>query len=236
VNVDHYYLPRDQQEQLVAILNPPSDAPPHILAASIPSLVEELAITITGQDRITANGAKVTGGSDEQPLPINLAAVEASDQLHAELNRWAHLVITQRHIDYTGRDNITELARWLARWIIALALCEGAEHAFTSIRKAVQQARRAIDRPRDPRWMHADRIAASDTKLNARGIEALSREMGGDYTGLNRDRVRTLHSAGKIHPVDTDQGSDEQYLFRVGDVLAAHLDYPTRKSNKRSAA
>ncbi len=230
-----FYLPRPQQQELAQLLHPGHQAPEHIRAASIPSLVEDLAIAIARQDRM-GTGMRIRSGSDEQPLPFNDDASQAADELHNELAGWARLVIEQRHIDYDAGNNTIDIARWLKRWIIALALCEGAETALVDIRKVVKRTRCVVDRPKDPRWMHADRLEASDSTLNARGIEALARELGEQYAGLNRDRVRTLHSAGKIQPVHIDEGSDEQFLFRVGDVLAAHLTHPTRRSRKKPAA
>ncbi|MBM4686428.1 hypothetical protein GS532_22410 [Rhodococcus hoagii] len=46
---------------------------------------------------------------------------------------------------------------------------------------------------------------------------------------MTRRRVRTLHEAELITPVNIDEGSDEQYQFLAGEVLAAHLQYPTRR-------
>lgn len=230
-----FYLPREQQAELAELLYPGHQAPPHIWAASIPSLVEDLAVAIARQDRM-GTGMRIRSGSDEQPLPYNDDASRTADELHNELAGWARLVIDQRHIDYDAGNNTIDIARWLKRWIIALAMCEGAETALVDIRKAVKRTRRIIDRPQDPRWMNADQLEASDSRLNARGIEALARELGEQYANLNRDRVRTLHSAGKIQPVHIDEDSDEQYLFRVGDVLAAHLAHPTRRSRKTTAA
>lgn len=223
MNVDGYFLPRHDQDTLLEVLD------------EIPGLVEDLTITTTRQDCLASGSMRVNNGSDEQPLPINTHSAEAADQLCDTLASWVHLVCEQRHYPHPA-DNALTLARWLKRNIIALALTEGAEESLVDIRRAVRRARASVDRARDPRWMQADIIEASTTTLNARGIAALARELGAEYTNLNRDRVRTLHDAGKITPVKVDEDSDEQYLYRIGDVLTAHLEHPTRSKRRASAA
>ncbi|MBM4686468.1 hypothetical protein GS532_22650 [Rhodococcus hoagii] len=99
-------------------------------------------------------------------------------------------MLDQRGLEYDGTDATTSVAAWLDRNIISLAMTEGAETALDEIRAAVSQATRACDRPRDPRWMRASVEDAANTRLNARGIEALAKELGGNGRAINRDRVR----------------------------------------------
>ncbi len=224
VTDDQFFMPRHDQAALVAILR------------TIPGLVEDLAVTVTRQDRLTTGRPRISTGEQEQPLPFNVNASDAGDYLHFVLAQWARLVLDQRGLEYDGTDATTSVAAWLDRNIISLAMTEGAETALDEIRAAVSQATRACDRPRDPRWMRASVEDAANTRLNARGIEALAKELGGEWAGINRDRVRTLHRAKRIAPVAVDKGSDEQLMFAAGDVLAAHIAFPAGPSRKKRSA
>lgn len=212
---DGYFLPKHEQDQLVELLG------------QIPALVEDLTIALTRQDRITTGGPRVRSGSDEQPLPIGIAAMDASDLLHDTLTAWVRHVCEQRHYPHPRNSTLT-LARWLARNMIALALTPGAEESLDEIQHAIRKARQAVDRPRekDRDVNPIDVLEATFIRLNAAGIAKLAAELGPQYRGLNERRVATLLKAKEITVIDTVDGLD---LYRVGDVLTAHLAYPTRK-------
>ncbi|WP_064078363.1 hypothetical protein [Prescottella equi] len=214
-----WFIPLHEQDTLAALLR---DEVPDILAA--------LAACITAEGHRTriSYDPKVTNGSDEQPLPYDNSAQDAADHLGNELATWVRHTCEHRGIDYASSWSPAGWAKWLADNIIALALTPGADEAPATIRQAVTGARRAARIPKRRTWGGSIEEAGA-TRLNARGIEALAREMGGDWVGLTRRRVRTLHEAELITPVNIDEGSDEQYQFLAGDVLAAHLQYPTRK-------
>lgn len=135
---DHFYLPRDQQDALVELL------------ATIPTLVEDLAVTLTRQDRI-GSSIRTGRGSDDQPLPYSIHASDAADLLHDTLAAWVRHVTEQRALPSPQRNDTLGLARWLTRWIVALALTPGADEAPGEIRHAIAQARRACDKPREKR-------------------------------------------------------------------------------------
>lgn len=210
-----FYLPRDQQAQLAELLD------------QIPFLVEQLAITITRQDRLGA-GPRISRCKTEQPLPFNIDASEVADRLHWELAQWVRAVCEQRQLDYDSRDDTISLARWLRRWTIALALAEGSDTALTDIETVILDARRAIDRPPPHRpHINPELLAEADRQLlNARGIEHLARELDTRYRNLNRRRVHALHEAGRITPAANIEGT---HLYRIGDVLEAHLTHPIRQ-------
>lgn len=208
------YLPRWQQQELIELL------------AEIPFLVEQLAITITRQDRLGA-GPRISRGKTEQPLPYNVNASEAADELHHELASWVRRVCEQRQLDYDSRDDTIGLARWLRRWIIALALTEGAETALLDIEAVILNARHAIDRPPQNPRPPRDDTEARRAILNASGIEKLTQQLDPRYRNLTAARVDSLHRAGHITPVHNVGGIGRLYL--VGDVLDAHLNVKTRK-------
>lgn len=132
---DGYYLDRPSQAALIELLD------------QIPDLVDDLTIAITRQDRIAGGGPKTRNGSDEQPIPIGLHAMEAADLLHHTLTAWTNHVCEQRNYPRPRNDTLT-LGRWLKQHMIALALTEGAEESLDEIQHAIRQARRATDRPR----------------------------------------------------------------------------------------
>ena len=152
MNVDGYYLPRHDQDKLIEVLD------------QIPDLIEDLTIAISRQDRITGGGLRTRNGSDEQPIPIGLHAMEAADLLHATLTAWTNHVCEQRNYPRPRNDTLT-LGRWLKQHMIALALTEGAEESLDEIRHAIRQARRATDRPREK---HIER--PPDESLDAVGL------------------------------------------------------------------
>lgn len=214
---EQFFMTRADMESLATLLR------------RVPGIVADLAITMTRQDKVGDGGIRVAKGSDEQPLPINLAASDAHDLLHSTVISWTRHVCEYRSIVYAGPTDTARVALWLANHVTSLAMVEGCEETIDEVKYAISQCDSVCDRPRDPRWMQASIEVAAAARLNARGLEALAREMGGDWTGITRDRVRTLHKAGKIVPVAVDEGSDEQLMFEAGEVLVAHLTHPTRR-------
>lgn len=214
-DVDHYYLPRSDQDKLVAILG------------TIPGLVEDLSVSLTRQDRITTGGPRIRSGHDEQPLPIGLAAMEAADELHDELVRWVREVCDQRVYPYPGNDTLT-LARWLRRNIIALGLTEGADEALHDIGLVVKNARMAVDRPQERvRAVNMQDVRdAAGAWLSAQQIANIAPQLDAKYHRLNLKRVLTLVKAKQVTAIGHVAGCD---VYCLGDVLSAHLAYPSRK-------
>lgn len=214
-DTDHYFISRAEQQQLTELLD------------TIPALIDDLTITIARQDRL-GNGPRISRGKSAQPLPYNVNASEVADQLHNELASWVRHTCEHRTMSYDSNNDTISLARWLRRWIIALALTEGSDTALTDIEAVILDARRAIDRPPPQRpHINPELLAEADRQLlNARGIEHLARELDTRYRNLTRRRVHALHEAGRITPAANIEG---MHLFRVGDVLVAHLANPIRR-------
>ena len=123
---DGFYLDRRGQRELVSIL------------VGIPALVEDLSVTLTRQGRISRGDmGKPRRRKRDGTLPLHLGAAEASAELHNCLSTWARAVCEQRALDYDGNDDIIGLARWLRRWVIALAMTEGAEESLPDIKAHV---------------------------------------------------------------------------------------------------
>jgi hypothetical protein len=118
--------------------------------ATVPELVAELQITLTRQDRVTAE--KHGGRSATKPLPWNEHASQRAFELNTTLNAWAldtsklaederDPLIEQHHSDTAG------VARWLGRNLRTLRQHQDAGQALDEITDAIHEARRAIDRP-----------------------------------------------------------------------------------------
>lgn len=129
--VDGFYLSRREQRELVDIL------------AGVPSLVEDLAVTLTGQARISRGDmGKPRRRKRDSSLPLHLGAAEASAALHNCLSTWARAVCEQRALDYDGTDaEDLVLASILAfcvasMWPVAWIVAAGAWVLRTSVRDA----------------------------------------------------------------------------------------------------
>ncbi|ORI13455.1 hypothetical protein [Rhodococcus sp. 1168] len=91
---DHFFLPRCEQSLLLEQLR------------QIPSLIEDLTIAITRQDRMSPRGPKMARGDDTQPLPFNEHASVAANYLHYQCATWARFTCEERGIDYTGTTDV----------------------------------------------------------------------------------------------------------------------------------
>ncbi|NKT97297.1 hypothetical protein MWT96_20360 [Prescottella equi] len=215
---DQFHITATQMRALVALLG------------EIPALIDDLAITLTRQDCIGAGGMRVTGGSDEQPLPINLAASDAHDLLHSTLASWARHTEESRGHAYTGPRSTIGLSTWLATNVTRLAMTEGCEEAHDEIEHAMSQCRRVCDLPADPYWKTAGTPdQARATELPASGIAVAAKSLGPEYAELTRDRVNGLHKTGRITAVRV---LEDTPIYRLGDVMDAHVATPTRRRKK----
>jgi hypothetical protein len=120
--------------------------------ATVPDIVDELQITRTRQDRVSAG--KHGGRSATKPLPWNEHAAQRAFELNATLNAWA---LDTSRLGEDERDLLAEhhhsdtaaVARWLARNLRTLRQHADAGQAFDELTNAIREARRAVDRPQD---------------------------------------------------------------------------------------
>lgn len=235
------FMSREDQRALVGLLR------------EIPGLVEDLAITLTRQDCIGKGGMRVATGGDEQPLPLNMGASTAADELYDELAFWVRRVCVSRLLEFIPvgsvpvgfvgplrpgewrltpgyRPGTVSLARWLDRMVAGLAMTPGSDLALPNIKRAMHTARRAMDLPDEDEIVvdEAKHAEARELELNATGIAVMARELGAEYAGLSANRVETLRKAGAIHAVRCVVAT-KAHIFRLGDVLDAHLAHPTRQ-------
>ncbi|MFC9769176.1 hypothetical protein [Rhodococcus jostii] len=219
-DTDHLFLSREEIRKLVALLR------------EMPELVEELAVTITRQDRIGTPGSAGKRRGEEQPLPFNATAAEAADDLHTTLVAWVRHVCESRRVDYDGRDGTCGVARWLDRNVIALAMTEGSGEALDEIQYAMRRARWATDRPavksRPPVHDEPEWALVQDLELTAAIIARMCRTLG--FDGLSQRRIKTLTANGALAPLRTVcVGKKKLAIYRVGDVITAHKTHATRQ-------
>ncbi|MDD7813671.1 hypothetical protein PP713_13965 [Mycobacterium sp. CSUR Q5927] len=216
-----FYLPRDDQRALQRKL------------ATVPHLVEELAVTITRQARIGRPGlAKLHRHKPESEVPFHIAAAEAHAGLHNALVTWVRFTCEHRQVRYTDSDDDITLSKWLYRHMTSLALTPGSEEAGDDIGAAIDECQRVIDLPPDDEVL-IDRARVREANrqvLTAGQCERIAHRLGDLGVGLNKRRVETLARQGKIKPCGRD---GEVKFYRLGDVLDAHF---RRDDEKRKRA
>ncbi|MFC9786452.1 hypothetical protein [Rhodococcus sp. NPDC127528] len=215
------------------------------LIREIPGLVEDLAIALTRQSRISG-GPRVDSGTDEQPLPYDIGASDAHDLLNQTLTDWASLVYAgafthprgfigplhpheRRRPTLPGTTTLA-VARWLERHITSLARVSGAEDAYDEISHAMQRCRNACDQHDDRAVIPIDDTKvdkARDEELHAAEIEIAARKIGGEWANLTARRVRTLAKAERIHAIRCVVATRAE-IYVLGEVLDAHLVHPAR--------
>lgn len=122
-----------------------------IALRALPSLIEDLTITLTRQARIgDRNGAPST----TQPLPYHPAASTTLQTIHHNLTHWATQVATNRgvRIDADLTDP-TATSQWLLRWAGAAAQHPAAAELHNNIHAMTRAARRTIDLAAERRYV-----------------------------------------------------------------------------------
>lgn len=212
-DADHFYMPRNEQSTLCDKLS------------QIPSLAEDLAITLTRQSAITKRGL----GSPRRPkrmesrLPFHIGAADVEWELHNTLATWVRATCESRGIDYTGTDSLISLSAWLTRNIVALAMTEGSKDAYTDIWDAIDRCRRMVDLPPDDEVViDRARIEKANRQILTAGqIEKIAPKLGDLGKGLNKRRVETLNYNKALWPCVSLIKGDPKF-YRLGDVLDAH--------------
>lgn len=191
---------------------------------------DELENAITCQVAFTDKTlARVTSDS-ETPLMFNERASKAAHELLCTLRAWTNYVATEKGLPWPGDGRAPHFAHWLSRHIYDVAGTDRAGDAYTEIVDAYNQAIDTIDRPAEKTRVIDDAKVheARAWELHRDGIQTAARQIGGPYTGLTARRVRTLARAGRIQPIRCVVETRAE-IYRLGDVLDAHLAHPTRQ-------
>src|SRR3546814_1385773 len=88
---------------------------------------------------------KVTTGDRPQPLPYNVAALDAADRLAICLEGWAYWLANTRNIN-PPNGGIKTPAAFLRRHLLLLAATEGSADAHRDITSEIRHARNASGR------------------------------------------------------------------------------------------
>lgn len=191
---------------------------------------DELENAITCQVAFTDKTlARVTSDS-ETPLMFNERASNAAHELLCTLRTWTNYVATEKDLPWPGDGRAPHYARWLSRHAFHLASTGRAAQAYTEIIDSYNTAIDTVDRPVEKTRTidHSKVEEARAWELNRDGIATAAREIGGPYAGLTARRVRTLSRAGRIEPLRCVVESRAE-IYRLGDVLDAHLLHPSRR-------
>lgn len=205
-----FYLDRAEQTRLTEALG------------TIPTLADQLAVTVTRQARIQkSNMGKPRRQKPGSRMPFHIGASEAADQLHTTLATWVRHTCEHRQIHYRDGNDLISLARWLRRNMIQLALTEGSTEAFIDIRDRIDECQRQVDLPPDDE-VHIDQTRIREANrqvLTAGQVEKIAHRLGALGQGLNKRRVETLARNGRLRPCAID---GDVRFYRLGDVLDAH--------------
>ena len=210
---EHWFIPKHEQIELVDALN------------EVPDILDDLREAQKPRIATATWNPKVSTGDRPQPLPFNVVALDAADNLHIEVERWAYWLADTRHITNPGSN----CAAWLSRNILLLAATPGSEAAHHDITTTIRYARNASGRGHlqpIPKPNPTRLAMAGATELNARGICVVAKQLGDDYRGITMRRIKHLRETGNIVPV---RYADKRTpIYHLGDVLTAHLAAPNR--------
>jgi hypothetical protein len=202
-----YFLDREDQLRLLDLLR------------EIPELVEEVAITISRQDRLgSGGGAQINPNSyRERPVFFNEKAADVANDLRVVLVSWVGYVLEHRGLEWEGDDSTLRLARWLDKNIVSLALTPGSDEALDEIDDAVWSIRRAVDRGPDrlPTVVSPEREAEARERakvlwVKPGQVEGLMKSLG--HPPLKAATVRKWAERGKIE-------KREDGLYSLGELL-----------------
>lgn len=111
---------------------------------AVPWLLNHLAITLARADRV---GAPLGATSAGTPLPFRWRATQAAVTLTLTLDPWVRRVARQRGLVLDVEPTALALVGWLATHIAYVRQCPDAAELVDEVRYAIDQVRRAIDRP-----------------------------------------------------------------------------------------
>jgi hypothetical protein len=215
---DHLYASRAELKKLSTYLR------------GMRELMVDMTVTIAKLDRIGTKVRVRRVRKQSELDPMNFDAAACADELHNAVTGWVRLVCEKRKLPVpAGLDVTHKAAEWLDDNLMSLGMTEGAERALDDIGKAFDRClHHVVPRPEPIIVDQAQVVRARDEELNASGIETAARELGEEYRHLTRKRVNNLHQCGHIAPARVSLTAGIP-VYRLGDVLDAHLRVPIRK-------
>lgn len=204
-----------------------------VVLAELPTLLDELSVTLTRQDhisRVSSSGRRAAPerpddrpedephlGVKEQGSPMHLGAAAAFDDADDTLGTWACHIAEHRAVPLdlpAGRSQAARCALWLLRHVASLRLDEAVGELYDEVTYVHGQVERVINRPADRIYAgpcHADVVKGQDDTLRVERCELdLYARWGADTItcdGWNADDgqgCRTVHTAADRHGFQLD--------------------------------
>lgn len=191
--------------------------------ALLPEIERELAIALTGQSRTGDSSGPRSQPRSRPPYPIHLQVL--ADELKAMLVAAVRDVEEARGPAYDSGDTITACGVWLAKHRTALQAMESGIETFDDLCAIIDRCTQCLGWHQVPPLAPAEREAARSAIVTASTVEAIAKRVGAQ--GLNDKRLRLLAKRGAVRSVSV--AADGSVLYRLGDVLDAHRDTPSRR-------
>lgn len=176
-------------------------------------LMPELVTTVARLDRIGQAGR----GNGENPLPVNLEAAAAADEIANTFGTWARHVSEER-----GKAVDGEPAAWLAKQVDWLRYRPEAEEAFDELDDACRRLRRTIDIP-VPRWYAGP--CTCGTELYAASQAATVRCSNEDCRAEYDAKERKAWLLGEARDVLAHAGWIASAASALGEPVTADMIY-----------
>lgn len=192
----------------------------------VPDLIEPLALAYLRQSRRGLD-ATTTRRAPQSTPPVDVEADQLAQDLHNTLTGWIRVVCEQRAMEPPTATTLVGAAKWLDKYVISLAMTEGAVAAFDDITKGIDRVKSRLLMP-DVGPLTEDELASANRQIiTAYQIDKVLHLLGSRGEGLNRRRVEVLDKAGALHPCSRDRDTGRRF-YRLGDILAAHQVHPRR--------
>lgn len=193
--------------------------------AQLPEIERELAIALAGQTRQSDGSGPRSQPRSRPPYPIHLQVL--ADELKAKLVAAVRDIEETRGPVYDSGDTATACGVWLTRHRSALQTMESGVEIFDELCEVIDRATSCLGWNQSPPLGAAEREAARSAIVTASTVESIAKRVGAQ--GLNDRRLRLLSKRGAVRSLG--MAADGSVLYRLGDVLDAHRDTPSRRSS-----
>lgn len=193
--------------------------------SQLPEIERELAIALTGQTRQGDSSGPRSQPRSRPPYPIHLQVL--ADELKADLVAAVRDMETDRGLVYDSGDTSTACGAWIARHRVVLKSMKLGVAHFTDLCDDIDRCTSSLGWHQTPPLGAAEREAARSAIVTASTVESIAKRVGAQ--GLNDRRLQLLAKKGAVRSVST--AADGSILYRLGDVLDAHRDTPSRRSS-----
>ena len=198
-------------------------------------LIDRLAIAATDPwTRNSIAGPHVQTQPCSRP-PYNLNAEILLTTLRETLATTITAICTHRNTNRPDINSLASAASWIRKHRIALqAMPDGRTH-YNPLRRAIDQATRAIAREdQEPKHREDVMVAAANKQVvTGAQVERMAHKLGDQARGLTRKRVTYLRNRNLLNGTrDDDTG---EWFYYLGDILTAHATAATYRRKLKTA-